>query len=85
MFKQEEKRVEIIYFVPLSVRVSVLKHGAVFVEWQRGLTCSLETIWIGVYLLANTELVGIKILRVIRGDAMFVSLNDKVTKLQKKI
>lgn len=38
----------------------------------------------GVYLLSNTELLGIKILLVIREDAMIVSLNDKVTKLQKK-
>lgn len=50
---------------------------------ERGLTCSLETICIGVYLVSNTELLGIKILLVIREGAMIVSLNDKVTKLQK--
>lgn len=63
--------------------MSLLKQGAVFVGWQRELTCSLETVWIGVYLLSNTELLGINILLVIREDAMIVSLSDKVTKLQK--
>lgn len=44
---------------------------------ERGLPCSLETIWIGVYLLSNTELLGISMLLVIRDGAMVVSLNVK--------
>lgn len=77
-------KVEIIYFVALSYKSFSIKTRCCLcgVAESRP-TCSLETIWIGVYLLSNTELFEVKILLVIRESAMVVSLNDKVTKLRK--
>lgn len=83
--KKKTQHVEIIYFVTLSVSVSIKTRCSLcgVAERERGLTCSLETIWIWVYLLSNTELLRIKILLAIREGAMVVSLNDKVMELQK--
>lgn len=78
MIKQEKKKsINNIFCNSFHKSVSIRTRCYLCGVAERGLPCSLETIWIGVYLLSNTELLGISMLLVIRDGAMVVSLNVK--------